>query len=142
MAELWYRAALIQSQITAHSRLVLPGVVLCQAMKNYSRAWDYLLVALILLYALAWIWFPITMAIWTASSFITTEVYVWLRTPGRYRARSASSLARMSHLPIQPGRRLTHVDVRDQGHQFHRHSRHPRYQAEAFDTLPIERSDW
>jgi hypothetical protein len=55
-------------------------------MRNYSRAWDYLLVALILLYALAWIWFPITMAIWTASSFITTGVYVWLRTPRRYRA--------------------------------------------------------
>jgi hypothetical protein len=55
-------------------------------MRNYSLAWDCLLVAMILLYVLAWIWFPITTAIWTASSFITTGVYVWLRTPGCCRA--------------------------------------------------------
>ena len=55
-------------------------------MRTYSRAWDCLLVAIIPLNVLAWIWFPMTMAIWTASSFIATGAYVWLRTPGRYRA--------------------------------------------------------
>jgi hypothetical protein len=45
-------------------------------MRNYSRAWDCLLVAMILLYVLAWIWFPMTMAIWTAVSFIATVIYV------------------------------------------------------------------
>jgi hypothetical protein len=55
-------------------------------MRTYSRAWDCLLVAMILLYLLAWVWFPKTMAIWTASSFIATGAYVWLRMPGRYRA--------------------------------------------------------
>jgi hypothetical protein len=39
---------------------------------------------MILLIVLAWIWFPMTMAIWTAISFIATGVYVWLRTPGPY----------------------------------------------------------
>ena len=43
-------------------------------MKDYSRAWDYLLVAIILLIVLAWIWFPITMAISTAISF--TSIWV------------------------------------------------------------------
>jgi hypothetical protein len=70
MAELWYRAALIQAQLTAHSRSVLPGAVHCQAMRDYSRAWDYLLIAMILLTALAWIWFPMAMTIWIATSFI------------------------------------------------------------------------
>jgi hypothetical protein len=45
-------------------------------MRNYSRAWDCLLVAMILLYVLAWIWFPMTIAIWTAVSFIATVIYV------------------------------------------------------------------
>ena len=55
-----------------------------QAMRNHSRAGDCLLIAMILLNVLAWIWFPMTMAIWTASSFIEIGIYVWLRTPGRY----------------------------------------------------------
>ena len=54
--------------------------------EDLYRARDCLLVATILLYVLAWIWFPMTMAIWTAISFIVTGVYVWLRTPGHYRA--------------------------------------------------------
>jgi hypothetical protein len=53
-------------------------------MRNHSRAGDCLLIAMILLNVLAWIWFPMTMAIWTASSFIEIGIYVWLRTPGRY----------------------------------------------------------
>ena len=45
-------------------------------MRTYSRAWDCLLVAMILPYVLAWIWFPMTMAIWTAVSVIATVIYV------------------------------------------------------------------
>jgi len=45
-------------------------------MRNYSRAWDCLLVAMILLNVLAWIWFPMTMLILTAISFIATVIYV------------------------------------------------------------------
>jgi hypothetical protein len=45
-------------------------------MRNYSRAWDCLLAAIILLNVFAWIWFPMTMAIWTAVSFIATVIYV------------------------------------------------------------------
>ena len=48
-------------------------------MRNYSRAWDCLLVVMILLNVLAWIWFPMMMAIWTASSFIATGIYVVVR---------------------------------------------------------------
>jgi hypothetical protein len=77
MVELWYRAALIQ--LTEYSRAVLPDAVHWPAMRTYSRAWDCLLVAMILLYVLAWVWFPMTMAIWTASSFIATGIYVVVR---------------------------------------------------------------
>ena len=70
MAELWYRGELIQSLLTARSRSVLPGVVLCQVMRSYSRAGDCLLVAIILLTVFAWLWFPMAMTIWTAISFI------------------------------------------------------------------------
>jgi hypothetical protein len=45
-------------------------------MRNYSWAWDCLLVAMILLNVLVWIWFPMTMAIWTAISFVATVTYV------------------------------------------------------------------
>ena len=45
-------------------------------MRNYSRAWDCLLVAMILLNVLAWIWFPMTMVIWTAINFVATVIYV------------------------------------------------------------------
>ena len=58
---------------------------IAKAVRNSSRTWNCLLVAIVLLNVLTWIWFPMTMAIWTASSFIATGAYVWLRTPGRYR---------------------------------------------------------
>jgi hypothetical protein len=45
-------------------------------MRNSYRAWDSLLVAIILLTVLTWISFPMTMAIWTAISFIAMGAFV------------------------------------------------------------------
>jgi hypothetical protein len=56
-------------------------------MRTYSRAWDCLLVAMILLYVLALIWFPMTMAIWTTTSFIATGIYVIVRLQLRRKKR-------------------------------------------------------
>jgi hypothetical protein len=45
---------------------------IAKAVRNSSRTWNCLLVAIVLLNVLTWIWFPMTMAIWTAISFIAT----------------------------------------------------------------------
>ena len=57
------------------------------ARRTYSRTGDCLLVAMILLYVLAWVWFPTTMAIWTTSSFIATAIYVVVRLQLRRNAK-------------------------------------------------------
>jgi hypothetical protein len=68
-------------------------------MRNYSRAWDCLLVVMILLYVLAWIWFPMTMAIWTAISGIATAIYVVvsLQLDRNARKRPQRLLSRLPH---------------------------------------------
>ena len=58
-----------------------------RAMRTYTRAWDCLMIAMILLYVLAWVWFPTTMAIWTTSSFIATAIYVVVRLQLRRNAK-------------------------------------------------------
>ena len=68
-------------------------------MRNYSRAWDTQLVVMILLYVLAWIWFPMTMAIWTAISGIATAIYVVvsLQLDRNARKRPQRLLSRLPH---------------------------------------------
>jgi hypothetical protein len=82
-------------------------------MRDDSRAWDYLLVAIMLLTVLAWIRFPITTAISTAISFTSIWAYVLLSAPPDPTGSSASTrtdsrswrsvgMAKPHRMPILP----------------------------------------